>query len=401
MGKVFGKSTTLEKLEKDLLELQRKAAQEPNNYYLLVKIGDLLEKMGQRREALKTYHQASEKYAQNGFLVQAIAVNKLILRLDPAQRQIHDNLAHLYAQRYTLDEEMKARDRALTYDYRIARGDWPYIPLLADLKREELARVMDRVEVKYFPQGTAICREGEVGDSIFIISHGEVEVFRQDTQGKKNHLACLQEGDFFGEFAFFANSRRKASVGAKVDTEVLEISKEAMEEIIKEFPSVAKVLLKFYKERILDTLLATSNLFRPLRPEERRQLLPKFILEEYPAGAVVLEEGSSGDSLFIIKKGLVEVYTRDQKGMPISLAQLKEGDFFGEISLITGRPRNATVKVVQPTELLRLPKEDFQEIIQSHPQIREFLKETLLLRLEDKLRIQNVFQESPRKESLI
>ncbi|MGC8811684.1 MAG: hypothetical protein ACP5Q3_15695, partial [bacterium] len=99
MSKVFGKLFSPGKLEKDLAELQRKAAQEPNNYYLLVKIGDLLEKMGRRQEALKAYRQASEKYTQKGFLVQAIAVNKLILRLDPTQQEIHDHLAQLYVQR--------------------------------------------------------------------------------------------------------------------------------------------------------------------------------------------------------------------------------------------------------------------------------------------------------------
>lgn len=401
MSKVFGKIFLPGKLEKDLAELQRKTVQEPNNYYLLVKIGDLLEKMGRRQEALKAYRQASEKYTQKGFLVQAIAVNKLILRLDPTQEQIHNHLAQLYVQRDLLAAELKERDKGLNSDYKMGKINWPLIPLFADLNREELTRVMDKIEIKQFPAGSMICREGEVGDAIFIISHGQVEVFRLNNQGNKIHLALLQEGDFFGEFAFFTNSRRRASVFAKMDTEILEISKEAMEEVIREFPSVAQVLLKFYKERILDTLLATSTIFSSLPKEERNRLLPHFILEEYPPRAIILEEGTLGDSLFIIKKGEVEVYTRNQKGEVVPLAKLKEGDFFGEISLITGRPRNASVRALQPTELLRLAKENFIKIIENHPQIKEFLKEILLLRLEDKLRAQGVFQETPPKEGLI
>lgn len=401
MSKVFGKLFSPGKLEKDLAELERKAAQEPNNYYILVKIGDLLEKMGRRQEALKAYRQASEKYTQKGFLVQAIAVNKLILRLDPTQEEIHDHLAQLYVQRDRLAAELEGKDRGLISDHKIGQINWPFIPLFADLNREELTRVMNKLEIKQFPAGSIICREGEIGEAIFIISHGQVEVFRVNNQGNKIHLALLQDGDFFGEFAFFTNSRRRASVVAKVDTELLEISKEAMEEVIKEFPAVAQVLLKFYKERILDTLLATSTLFRSLSPEERKQLLPKFILEEYTPGAVILKEGTPGDSLFIIKKGEVEVYTRNAKGELVSLAKLKEGDFFGEISLLTGRPRNASVRAIQATELLRLAREDFLKVVHTHPQIKEFLKETLLLRLEDKLRAQGVFQESPQKEGLI
>lgn len=401
MSKVFGKLFSPGKLEKDLAELERKVAQDPHNYYLLVKIGDLLEKMGKRQEAIKAYRQASEKYTQKGFLVQAIAVNKLILRLDPTQEQIQDHLAQLYAQRDLLAIELQEKDRGLNRDDKIGQIDWPPIPLFADLPKEELTRVMNKIEIKQFPAGSLICREGEVGEAIFIISHGQVEVFRSDNRGNKIHLALLQEGDFFGEFAFLTNSRRRASVLAKVDTEILEISKEAMEEVIKEFPTVAQVLLKFYKERILDTLLATSTLFRSLSNEERKQLLPKFIWAEYSPGAIILKEGTPGDALFIIKKGAVEVYTQNSKGELVTLAKLKEGDFFGEISLLTGRPRNASVRAIQATELLCLGKEDFVKVIDSHPQIKEFLKETLLLRLEDKLRVQGVFQESPQKEGLI
>ncbi len=401
MSKIIGKLFAQGKLEKDLAELRRKAAQEPNNYYLLVKIGDLLEKLGRRQEALESYRRASEKYTQKGFLVQAIAVNKLILRLDPAQVEIHDRLAQLYTQRDLFAEEERPGGKGVDHPIKFEQINWPFIPLFADLRQEELARVMEKMVVKHFPAGALICREGEPGEEIFIISHGQVEVFRQDNQGNKIHLAFLQEGDFFGEFAFFTNARRKANVIAKEDTQILELSKEAMEEVIKEFPAVARVLLKFYKERVLDTLLATSQLFRSLTPEERRQLLPKFTLEESPAGKIILEEGAPGDALFIIKKGSVEVFTRDPKGGTLTLAILREGDFFGEISLITGRPRNASVRGLQDTELLKLSKDDFTNMVEKHPKIKEYLREIMLLRLEDKLRAQGVFQESPGKEGLI
>ncbi len=108
MSKILGRLLAQGKLERDLAELRHKAAQEPNNYYFLVKIGDLLEKLGRRQEALESYRRAAEKYTQKGFLVQAIAVNKLILRLDPSQVEIHDHLAQLYAQRDLFVEEWRA-----------------------------------------------------------------------------------------------------------------------------------------------------------------------------------------------------------------------------------------------------------------------------------------------------
>jgi CRP-like cAMP-binding protein len=161
------------------------------------------------------------------------------------------------------------------------------------------------------------------------------------------------------------------------------------------------VLFKFYKERVLDSLLATSSLFRSFPPQERKQILGKFNMEVFPVGATVLEEGAPGDSLYIIKTGQVEVFTVDVQGAPLTLAQLQEGDFFGEISLLTGRPRTASVKVLQAAELLRLAKNDFDQIIESHPEVKQILENSLLLRLESKMKALGVFRDSPAKEGLV
>ena len=385
------------KYEKELKDLQKKVTQEPKNFYLLVKIGDLLEKIGKRAEALEAYRNASGKYSQNGFLVQAIAVNKVILRLDPSQSTIHDQLAELYAKKEMAAEE-KIERKALPEG---AIQEIPVVPLFSDLKKEELARVIEKIQAKQYVRGAAVCQEGDSGDSIFIVSHGKVWIFRVNASGAKIFITELKEGDFFGEFGFFSNSRRTATVEAVVDTEVLEITKQDLEEIIHEFPSVSEVLFKFYKERVLDSLLATSSLFRSFLPQERKQILGKFNMEVFPVGATVLEEGAPGDSLYIIKTGQVEVFTVDVQGAPLTLAQLQEGDFFGEISLLTGRPRTASVKVLQAAELLRLAKNDFDQIIESHPEVKQILENSLLLRLESKMKALGVFRDSPAKEGLV
>jgi len=389
------------KYEKELGDLKKKAAQEPKNFHLLVRIGDLLEKIGKRGEALEVYRKASAKYGQNGFLVQAIAVNKVVLRLDPSQVKIHDQLADLYAKREMVREETVERERAVRGAEEEAAPVMPPVPLFSDLKKDELSRVIEKIQAKHYSRGAFICKEGDPGDSIFIISRGKVGIFRQSASGEKIPLNALQEGDFFGEFAFFSNSRRQATVETLEDTEILEIKKKDLQEIIEEFPSVSEVLLKFYKERVLDNLLVTSALFKSFAPQERKKLLDKFTLKEFPVEATVLEEGSPGDSLYIIKKGEVEVFTTDVQGATVVLARLQEGDFFGEISLLTGKPRTASVKVLQPVELMRLAKNDFDQIIKNHPEVLKILEDSLQLRLEGKLRALGVFRENPAKEGMV
>jgi cAMP-dependent protein kinase regulator len=389
------------KSEKELQDLQKKVAQEPKNYYLLVKMGDVLAKMGKRDEALDAYRHASDKYSKDGFLVQAIAINKVILRLDPSRSKIHDQLTELYAKK-----EMAAKEGVVPEPAEELTETGPIrkmaaVPLFSDLKKEELSRVIEKIKAKQYMKGSAVCHEGDSGDSLFIISHGKVGIFRQNRSGEKVFITELKDGDFFGEFGFFSNSRRQATVEAMENTEILEITKQDLEAIIKEFPPVSDVLFKFYKERVLDNLLATSTLFRSFPSAERKQILGKFTIEAFPIGATVLEEGAPGDSLYIIKTGRVEVFTIDIKGAPMTLAQLREGDFFGEISLLTGRPRSASIKVLQAAELMRLSKNDFDQIIENHPEIKQILQESLLLRLEDKMKALGVFRDSPAKEGLV
>ena len=119
------------KYASELKELQKKAEQDPKNIHLLVKIGSLLEKTGKRKEALEAYRQASSQYAQNGFLIQAIAIHKVILRLDPTQSQFHHRLAELYARKEMAAEERLQQRETPGESQEVQGPRLPKIPLFS------------------------------------------------------------------------------------------------------------------------------------------------------------------------------------------------------------------------------------------------------------------------------
>lgn len=389
------------KYEQELKEVQQKAAREPKNLRLRLRLGDLLEKMGKRAQALETYSTVAEEYARKGLLIQAIALHKLILRLDPSKTQLQEQIATLYAQWGSAGEEMPGRVEEKGETPPPTPKILPPIPLFSDLKEEELSRVMEKIQSRHFGKGKAICKEGDPGNSIFIISHGKVAILRQQPGKGKTKIAELKEGDFFGEFGYFSKSRRQATVETLEDSEVLELTKEELQKIVQEFPGVSLVLFKFYKERVLDNLLANSVLFQDFSPGERRQILDHLSLKEFPAGTRVIQEGTPGDCMYIIKSGGVEVSTSDPRGQKLVLATLEEGDYFGEISLITGHVRTASVTTLRATELIRLAKEDFDRFISRHPDTLKTLEDSLQTRLEKKLRMLGVVRNNPAKEGMI
>ena len=93
------------KKAKLLNSLQEKARQNPQNCQVHVRLGNLLTKMGKKKAAIEMYHQAAEYFAQQGFIVEATAMSKIVMRLDPLQRGIQQKVSRLFAQWQALQEE--------------------------------------------------------------------------------------------------------------------------------------------------------------------------------------------------------------------------------------------------------------------------------------------------------
>ena len=120
-----------------------------------------------------------------------------------------------------------------------------------------------------------------------------------------------------------------------------------------------------------------SALFEKLTEEERQAVVREMELETHDEGSVVISEGDPGTSMFLIASGEVKVFTRATGGATSSvyLARLGEGDFFGEVSVLTGKPRTATITASQRTELLRLDKAKLDGVLSTYPGIRKVLED--------------------------
>jgi cAMP-dependent protein kinase regulator len=232
-------------------------------------------------------------------------------------------------------------------------------------------------------EGDFVCKDGDPGDSIYFVSSGEVEVLKYVKKKQQDaHLSRLSEGDFFGEFGFFSDRKRHASVRALTDLELLEISKEDLDTLTVSHPRMRNILLNFYKKRVIDTLLAFSPLFGCLPPDQRALLVSRFTLRRLGENRLIFEQGAPPTSFFVVKRGEVEVYTSETGRAKVTLAILKQGDFFGEISLILKQPRMASVRTTKATELLELKQADFEYIVGTYSPIKSGLENLAQDRLQ-------------------
>ena len=361
-------------------------AQVPEDFRSQLKMAELLERLGQKKEAIQTYRKVAEAYAQDGFLLQAISINKMILRIDPSFPDIEHRLAQLYAEK---TKEIKP-PRPL-----------PQIPLFSELNEQELQSLLKKVVLKTFPPETVICREGEVGNSLWMISRGEVAITKQLSNGKEIRVRNLGDGNFFGEFGFFTDHQRHANVKTLTECEVLEINRDELNEIIKRYPHIQEVLQNFFRQRVLDLFLACSPLFSSLTPEDREELLKRFRLYKVPEKTLLFRGGDPSDSLYMIKRGEVEIYTQNRNGKRVILAVLRSGNFFGEIGVLLNRPRMAFARTTQPSELLLLNKEDLEACALQFSELRSVWKEISYKRLTQMRELLSQKDVEKAKEAMV
>jgi small-conductance mechanosensitive channel/CRP-like cAMP-binding protein len=115
--------------------------------------------------------------------------------------------------------------------------------------------------------------------------------------------------------------------------------------------------------------LRQIGLFTALGPDDVRRLAEECEEQVYAAGEPVIRQGDVGDSMFVVTDGRVEV-TAEQSGVePVRLAVLNAGDYFGEMSLMTGAARVATVTPLVETRLLEVGKEAFRHVLATHPEL--------------------------------
>jgi len=238
----------------------------------------------------------------------------------------------------------------------------PAVPLFSSLDEGALRMIIERVGVRMFDEGDWIVRQGQPGQSLFVIVEGSVRVYREGAP--RVELGTLGEGAFFGETALITDQERQATVEADTEGMALEVSRELIGEVVATYPDVLKQLLRFFRMRMIDLLVETHELFEPFAGEDRGKLERQFTFIEATAGAPLLTEGELSDGLYILVSGKAEARHEGEW-----MGELHAGDMVGEPSLLTGRPSAVTVVSSSKCWLLKLDRAFFQETVMTHPEV--------------------------------
>ena len=121
--------------------------------------------------------------------------------------------------------------------------------------------------------------------------------------------------------------------------------------------------------------IVVSPLFQSFAVDEMVAVIQGLHLLTFEPRQFIIREGDAGDSLFMLTSGTVRAFRKNAAGKQVKLAELTEGAFFGEGSMLTGQPRGASVVAWTPCELLELDRTTLDSIVATHPHVLDVLKD--------------------------
>jgi len=360
---------------------------EPDDMRARIKVAELREKTGDVAGAVQEYIEIAKAYADQGMAVQAIAIDKIIMRLDPSQTGVREQLKRLSEER---GDDWAMTQAAITAAGKGAASSAPRItrtPLLSGLSGEELDAFIKSLQLRTLEKDEFVFRQGDAGDALYLVGMGEILLETTDASGRPRVFSRLGEGDFFGEVGFMSRSSHTHAARAGTESGVLMIDRATFDDWVAKFPSIRSVAEEFYRQRVLAQVLAITPVFEGVPARARSEMIRLFRLHTFRDGECIIREGDIGDTFYLIRSGEVQVSIMDRKlGREVMLGGMRAGDFFGEVALLTGRPRTATVRARGEVEIMELSRADFEGIARDFPETRAVVEDYLKRRVKSTIK---------------
>lgn len=229
------------------------------------------------------------------------------------------------------------------------------VPALKVASDEDLERLAALLVSRTVLEGEVLVQEGDLGDSMYMIARGCVEVLTKAEDGTEVPISTLSAGDSFGELALMLGGPRRATVRALSPVNLLELKRKHVQELFDERPDFAEALRSQIYPRAIGRALVDCAVLAPLTAEQRNDLALAFHFqeEEHPAGTEVVN-ADQAQLCYVCEGSLGRAGTDVGAGGLVGVETLGEGAC-------------GTWLAEAPVRVLRLPSEAWEEFRMEHP----------------------------------
>jgi tetratricopeptide (TPR) repeat protein len=355
--------------EKAKNSLENLSKTEQKNPQVQLKIGDIYQRMGDTIHAIAAYHNSAWILRKQGFIQKALALYKIILRLDSNNSEAINSSKELMME---LESSKTQKPIIPSFDLKVEQ---------VEQKDEPVAREYAEIEQKVEP-GIKMPEEMDFEKKAVEETEKIEEIEKQievepdiKFEEKIEEKAGIDTSAKFEDFIERTSYTEQPSVTPDISPV------HEQEEIIdsKTTDEVSEVISDE------DIFLHLSSFFSSLPENEIKNLVQRAERQLFSQGEIIVEEGDSGDSIFFIRSGKAKVISHIL-GREIELAILSAGDMFGEVAFLTGRPRTASVAAIDEIEVIEFNKFLLEDIFAQYPDALEKLHDFYQCRVEDTLK---------------
>jgi CRP-like cAMP-binding protein len=224
------------------------------------------------------------------------------------------------------------------------------VPVWAALPEARLVEIAGLMRAENITAGTEVVRQGEPGDRLYVVAGGTFDVLQDGRRVRR-----ITPGDYFGELALLNDAPRNATVVALESARLFSLDRRSFDALVR-YDLVAWSSLR--AALMYRTEVGAMPLFRDLSPRELDPLLARLVRVDAASGAEIIRQGDPGDRFYIVRSGRTQAVEDGQV-----VREFGPGDAFGEMALLLDMPRLATVRALEPTQLLALDARDFRDLL--------------------------------------
>ena len=237
------------------------------------------------------------------------------------------------------------------------------IEIFKEVSPLQLRELMLDSAAHSFAADEPIFERNDTGNSLFAIAEGSVLVEIDKDDDTK--VVPIPEGSIFGEVGLISGRRRGATIRAAEPAVCVELSRSAALKLLATAPGAARAVARISIERQLLQMFGAG-----LTSGDVAELVDAAVIEEVRAGQVVVQEGADDKDIYVIRRGSM-IVEKDIGGHPVFLSYLPAGSYFGEMAVIDGSKRTATVKAAIKSQVVRFPGAAFTALLERKPALRE------------------------------
>lgn len=231
------------------------------------------------------------------------------------------------------------------------------------LNKGEQVQLLSRLEPVNYAPGATIIKQGDPANHFYIMVKGRADVVVNHTTGGEIVVGHLDVGHYFGEMGILEGGRRLATVRAAADSDVtvMQLDREAFVSMMKNSNLTNNQVADLIRQRSISSALPL------LDKNEQEQLQANLQPVNYAPGATIIKQGDIADYFYIIVKGRAEVVATNPAGDEVVVSYLEIGEYFGEMGILEGGRRTATVRATAGSDVtvMRLDRETFASLMEN------------------------------------